>query len=692
VTTREARLERLHGDDPGAAEVLAGRPNEMQDAVEAVLGLGFAEFTRAVVLPQGAFARLLHDKPAARMQLLEGLLGVEVYRKVGERARRLAQRLRDRAAHDRERLAELAGATAEACAAARREAEAWQGVAAAVAVAREVLTRAAETIRSLAAEEERLERFGAALGATTPPDELAGLAAARAEAQAAVAAAEAAEAEAQRRLEETEAALASHPPAARVEEWVAGADEAAALSGRRAELTDAAEAARAAEAQAEADHEAAVAELEAARRAHAAHALRAHLRPGEPCPVCEQPVGRLPSGAPPGALAAAEDRVRRAERARRRAASAARAADAAVQELEGRLAAVTSRLAGAPDRSALDGLLERVRGLTAERDDARRALSAARRAADAARRDARRAADALGGVAAAFRAARDGVVSAGGAPPPETGEVTADWPALRSWAERARPGVDAELSGCRERLRAARRDAEEQLAGLRARVEALGARPGETVDEIDRLAVTRATEAEAAAARIAEAIRERARLEARVRDLEAREASARALEQELRADRFLAWLLTEALERLAEGASVRLGEISRGRYALRFDEADREFLVVDHANASETRPVRTLSGGETFQASLALALSLADQLRDLAADATTRLEAVFLDEGFGTLDAESLEVVAATIENLAAEDRMVGIVTHVPDLAERMPVQLRVSRGPGGARVDKVVR
>jgi exonuclease SbcC len=102
--------------------------------------------------------------------------------------------------------------------------------------------------------------------------------------------------------------------------------------------------------------------------------------------------------------------------------------------------------------------------------------------------------------------------------------------------------------------------------------------------------------------------------------------------------------------------------------------------VVDRVNADETRSVRSLSGGETFQASLALALALADRIADLAADGAARLESIFLDEGFGTLDPETLDVVAGTIESLGTTERVVGIVTHVPALAERMPVRFRVRK------------
>ena len=87
-----------------------------------------------------------------------------------------------------------------------------------------------------------------------------------------------------------------------------------------------------------------------------------------------------------------------------------------------------------------------------------------------------------------------------------------------------------------------------------------------------------------------------------------------------------------------------------------------------------------MSGGETFQASLALALALSSQISALAAAGAARLDSIFLDEGFGTLDAETLEVVATTLEALAQGDRMVGVVTHVAELAERVPVRFRVAR------------
>jgi transcriptional regulator GlxA family with amidase domain len=110
--------------------------------------------------------------------------------------------------------------------------------------------------------------------------------------------------------------------------------------------------------------------------------------------------------------------------------------------------------------------------------------------------------------------------------------------------------------------------------------------------------------------------------------------------------------------------------------------------VIDHNDADSWRPVKTLSGGETFQASLSLALALSSQLGALAAAGATRLDSIFLDEGFGALDEATLDTVASMLENLAASgNRMVGVITHVATLAERVPVRFLVSRDPAGSHI-----
>jgi len=92
---------------------------------------------------------------------------------------------------------------------------------------------------------------------------------------------------------------------------------------------------------------------------------------------------------------------------------------------------------------------------------------------------------------------------------------------------------------------------------------------------------------------------------------------------------------------------------------------------------------------ETFQASLALALALADQVRSLSVTDRARLDSLFLDEGFGTLDQETLGVVVAAIEQLAGDGRLVGVITHVRDLAEQFP-RIEVEKSHRGSSLQLV--
>jgi DNA repair protein SbcC/Rad50 len=164
-------------------------------------------------------------------------------------------------------------------------------------------------------------------------------------------------------------------------------------------------------------------------------------------------------------------------------------------------------------------------------------------------------------------------------------------------------------------------------------------------------------------------------------------AKLRALATELRADRLIAFLQAEALQVLAAAGSFRLSTLSDGRYRLICD-AD-EFSVVDTWNGDEERSVRTLSGGETFLASLSLALALSEQVRSLSVTERATLDSLFLDEGFGTLDPETLRTVVDAIEQLAGDGRLVGVITHVRELAEQFP-RLEVRKSPRGSTVEFV--
>ena len=158
------------------------------------------------------------------------------------------------------------------------------------------------------------------------------------------------------------------------------------------------------------------------------------------------------------------------------------------------------------------------------------------------------------------------------------------------------------------------------------------------------------------------------------------------LGRELKNDRIVQFLQAEALGVLAAAAGEHLRELSDERYRLIFE--DDRFYVVDAWNGDERRSVRTLSGGETFLASLGLALALSEQVQMLAVTERARLQSLFLDEGFGSLDAETLDIVVGAISRLGSDGRLVGVITHVPELAEAMPVRIEVLKGPRGSTIQ----
>jgi DNA repair protein SbcC/Rad50 len=155
------------------------------------------------------------------------------------------------------------------------------------------------------------------------------------------------------------------------------------------------------------------------------------------------------------------------------------------------------------------------------------------------------------------------------------------------------------------------------------------------------------------------------------------------LAKELQSDRFQAYIL-EYLEReLVIRATVLLENLTDNRYALRIRKKgkDYEYCVQDNWNGGEIRGIRTLSGGETFAASLAMALSLSEKL-SMGID----LGCLFLDEGFGTLDRETLDSVTRILESLRQQDRLIGIITHIPALAEQF-TQIKVHKSQKGSNL-----
>ncbi|MGN7939288.1 AAA family ATPase [Metabacillus sp. 22489] len=137
---------------------------------------------------------------------------------------------------------------------------------------------------------------------------------------------------------------------------------------------------------------------------------------------------------------------------------------------------------------------------------------------------------------------------------------------------------------------------------------------------------------------------------------------------------FVEYVAEEQLVQVSRDASERLRTLTRGRYAIEVD-SQGGFIMRDDANGGVRRPVSTLSGGETFLTSLALALSLSTQIQ---LRGEYPLQFFFLDEGFGTLDVELLDTVISALEKLQAQNLSVGVISHVAELRARLPKKLIV--------------
>jgi len=153
--------------------------------------------------------------------------------------------------------------------------------------------------------------------------------------------------------------------------------------------------------------------------------------------------------------------------------------------------------------------------------------------------------------------------------------------------------------------------------------------------------------------------------------------------------KFETYVLSVFLDEVLLYANKRLDLLSQGRYHMLIKskagsrrDATLDLEVLDYYN-NKRRDVQSLSGGETFFTSLSLALGLADVATAKAGG--IKLDAIFIDEGFGTLDAETLDLAIKTLTTLEGEHRMVGIISHVAELKERIPGRLEVVKAKNGS-------
>ena len=493
---------------------------------------------------------------------------------------------------------------------------------------------------------------------------------------------------------------------------------AAQRSGAEAEATSGAALATASDAVARAGDELAV--LEAAWSHGQAAILSASLVPGSACPVCgstEHPAPARHEGKLPGEAAVLEQRAR-VTGLRRDYDQARDAADLAAAGARRELAAAAAAQAAAA--AVLD---ERLRGVPAELrdpgelalrlDNARGELAGLEAAFAKAQADDRASSDALAKAAAAhaeLQRRHDELAVAVAKVEAERLEriAQAGFADERAYfAARREPPKLAELVQL-----VATYDAQTEAAAARLR-RAAAAAAGLERPDLDLLAGDHAAAARAAdeardtrashvAARdvLARAADDLARLQADIGDHEATYAVVGRLarvadgDNELRLS-FQRYMLAAYLDDVLVVASQRLAAMTDQRFTLlRCQDGDKRRalgldLEVADAYTGARRPVSTLSGGETFQASLALALGLAEVVQSY--EGGVKLDTVFVDEGFGSLDPENLAAALDTLIGLQTGGRLVGIISHVADLREQIEARLEVTTTRAGSQARFVV-
>jgi exonuclease SbcC len=706
----------------------------MTARVEQLLGLDFDAFNRSVFLAQNRFAEFLQATAGQRDAVLKGVFGFDRLDRMAEVAKgrrdglrgELAdlERLRAEVETDRVALAEASPAL-EAAAARLVELDESQARVSALEAHRESARAAVERAASRLGE---LGDIAAQLPARDESNELLERASAGTDlveaAEQAVAAAGAELEIARRHVTDTERATGGSEALAKATALVERLGESnRRISSLDQQVTDAAtrletavaqhagaekrvaglqaadQAAAAALAEATEAVEQAEAALHQARHDSMAIALRQELAAGDTCPVCAQAVQMLPPTRKATELDRTEKQVRTAREARERAqrdhTEGAAAVAAAVAEVE----AMQSSVRNARELHGAAG--EEAAGARRAQADLRSSLAELVDGEDpAAEIEARRSAlveaaallEAAAGREAAARAALEeerarqrlvttelvqlattvatlaGQLGGDLRPPAEAGELKESLARLRKLWEEASTRVTEEQAAATTRMEASVSELGEVLT-------ALGLEGAASLGEARQQAAADHGKLAERVATLTRRVEKFDELEASSAEIVARLKTYTTLADDLLPARFLKFILDEERRSLAALGSEHFERMTRGRY--RFTE-DGEFDVADLSAAEAERKAESLSGGETFLASLSLALALAE----MVTRAGGRLDAFFLDEGFGSLDPEHLDLAMEGIEALVGGDRLVAVVSHVPQLRERVEDLIELDTDP----------
>ena len=696
ATTPEARLEDQSGN------TLAGSAKELSDNVAEVLGLPFEHFTKSVVLPQGDFARLLHETPSNRQDLLVRLLGTELYERIAQRAGQRAREnkvIADNLERDIKNQ-EAKGITADGLKAARQRAEDLDNLVRSVQGRQTEIEDLREKARSAKEKAEDIEERLNLLKAVCIPESVPKLAMKITEVRRNLKDVRETHREVAEERQRRQDKLDKLPKEAELRVYLSRYDDLAKARKERDKAASDLEVAQTRWEAAEDDAKQMREAFEAAEFArksmedrHRAYHLASGLTAGDFCPVCLQHVGGPPDLDPPEEMEKVETALRKAQKHRKsadkqleNARSDAAAKAQSLKDSEVRVESLHSDLKNADAREVVKSALEQVE-MAAE---ALQEANCKETQASDELEEAQKAVNALEGDEKRgwqdYDTQRD-LLADMQPPVAEREDLAASWNDLASWSrEKAK-----EQHVLHDEAKEARQSSQSALDDLRQAIVDWCRDANVVIDDGEPLAACRYEQGRQAGEvkRIDQGLKE---LKQRKSELKLHRKEGQAaddLARHLNASNFERWLMAQVLEQLCLGASKELSKLSGDSYSLDLDDRNN-FVVVDHHNADERRPVRTLSGGETFLASLSLALALSEHLVDLAVGGAAKLEALFLDEGFGALDSDTLDVVINAIEELGSRGRMVGVVTHVKELSESIPVRYEVTKEGNRSSIQRV--
>ena len=694
-------LERARNNTEDEWEVeVSENTRELDSKIVEVIGLSSDQFKTCVTVPQGEFAAFLDARPAERQKLIKDLIGVQVYDKIRELASNRSRDLEIDLHTTNNSLNEVLHVTKNSVQEAKSHLDGL--IELQKTTRKEIKTQSSLTAKVQENQEnaELLDELLTKLNNMKVPAETKKLSKEVDKVRSEQETATEAQRIAQKRAEQAGKQLEKLGDKAKFEIGLRDLQELSELDREikkfekklelaSSETEEAREHVSAAEQQLNHEQE----QLQMAERSDLASKLRIGLELGEQCPVCDQVVSDLPERHQHAQLSECESRVAEAKKALKTAEtkhgkkhSAHTALDAQQKQRKNQLKKLARSVKDLPKPDTIETTLKSISVAEKERDDA---LTEVGKHSGTIQKSESRLQELREEVSEAwneFELART-VCRVRNPPPREENDLEASWRKLSKWAKSEAAIVQKEQLTCIE----AEEDLKQQLDSLVDALECEFKEHDVEFDEEDPSSTLASEIGERRALHAAETkdFKQKNSLKRRKTRVERKQKVASALRTHLQSAKFERWLLNGVFDTLAEEASTQLNEMSSNQYSLETDD-NFGLNIIDHANADASRSIKTLSGGETFMASLALALSLSANIAGMSANSGVSLESLFLDEGFGTLDDESLDVVASAIEEMGSKGRMVGIVTHIEKLAERMPVRLRVKKEANASFVERV--